>query len=225
MRRTLILLSLSAAPPLASAQSSIDPTDKWAWAENAGWSNWQHDRPNPGDGPFVGETFLEGFVWFENVGWMNLGDGTPANGVSYANLDGTDFGVNLDPITGLLSGYAWLENAGWANFDGGALADPPNPARLDQLECRFRGFVWTENLGWLNLDHATHFVALKPAECGTCDPCDMNCDGDVNALDIEPFLDLLFGSGAPCNTCTGDVNGDGSIDALDIEPFLECLFQ
>ena len=60
---------------------------------------------------------------------------------------------------------------------------------------------------------------------GTCDACDMNCDGDVNAIDIEPFLDLLFGGGEPCDTCTGDVNGDGSIDALDIEPFLDCLFS
>ena len=59
----------------------------------------------------------------------------------------------------------------------------------------------------------------------TCDPCDMNCDGEVNAFDIEPFLDLLFGPNPqPCDTCTGDVNGDGSIDAFDIEPFLNCLF-
>ncbi len=57
-----------------------------------------------------------------------------------------------------------------------------------------------------------------------CDSCDMNCDGGIDALDIEPLLDLLFAGGQPCNTCTGDVNGDGSIDALDIEPFLECLF-
>ena len=58
-----------------------------------------------------------------------------------------------------------------------------------------------------------------------CDPCDMNCDGDINAFDIEPFLDLLFDPKAtPCNTCTGDVDGNGVIDAFDIEPFLECLF-
>ena len=57
-----------------------------------------------------------------------------------------------------------------------------------------------------------------------CDPCDMNCDGDVNAFDIEPFLDLLFNGGTPCDTCTGDANADGNIDAFDIEPFLECLF-
>ena len=60
---------------------------------------------------------------------------------------------------------------------------------------------------------------------GRCDPCDTNCDGDINALDIEPFLDLLFDPNAtPCNSCTGDVNGDGNVDALDIEPFLNCLF-
>ncbi len=65
-------------------------------------------------------------------------------------------------------------------------------------------------------------ISLEPEL--PCDPCDMNCDGEVNAFDIEPFLDLLFGPGPPCNTCTGDVNGDGVIDAFDIEPFLECLF-
>ena len=59
---------------------------------------------------------------------------------------------------------------------------------------------------------------------GNCEPCDMNCDGSIDAFDIEPFLDLLFGPGEPCASCTGDVNGDGTIDAFDIEPFLECLF-
>ena len=58
----------------------------------------------------------------------------------------------------------------------------------------------------------------------SCDPCDMNCDGMVNAFDIEPFLCILFQGCRPCDTCTGDVNGDGNRDAFDIEPFLECLF-
>ncbi len=53
----------------------------------------------------------------------------------------------------------------------------------------------------------------------------MNCDGRLDAFDIEVFLDLLFGPNPdPCDTCTGDANGDGVIDAFDIEPFLECLF-
>ena len=52
----------------------------------------------------------------------------------------------------------------------------------------------------------------------------MNCDGEVNEFDVEPFLDLLFDGATPCNTCSGDANGDGTIDAFDIEPFLTCLF-
>ena len=68
------------------------------------------------------------------------------------------------------------------------------------------------------------FWAAAGGDSPPCGPCDMNCDGDVNAFDIEPFLDLLFGGGVPCDTCTGDVDGNGVINAFDIEPFLECLF-
>ena len=62
-----------------------------------------------------------------------------------------------------------------------------------------------------------------PDEC-ECDPCDADCDGDADAFDIEPFLELLFDGGQPCGVCSGDVDGNGVIDAFDIEPFLECLF-
>ncbi len=69
------------------------------------------------------------------------------------------------------------------------------------------------------------FWTIARGDSPPCDPCDMNCDGSVNAVDIEPFLGLLFEPNPdPCNTCTGDVNGDGVIDAFDIEPFLDCLF-
>ena len=68
------------------------------------------------------------------------------------------------------------------------------------------------------------FWAIALGDSPPCDPCDMNCDGDVNAFDIEPFLDLLFSHELPCNVCAGDLNGDGAVNAFDIEPFLNCLF-
>ncbi|MCH7872040.1 MAG: FG-GAP repeat protein, partial [Planctomycetes bacterium] len=74
------------------------------------------------------------------------------------------------------------------------------------------------------------YVLYGGCRSGECIPADTNCDASVNALDIEPFLDLLFQGADPCRVrrgepfSTGDVNGDGSIDALDIEPFLDCLF-
>ncbi len=97
---------------LALAQSNISPEHKWAWSENCGWTNWQHDAPEPGDGVFVTQTYLAGFVWGENIGWINLGDGSPPNGVHYANVTGDDFGVNMDPSTGELFGMAWGETSG-----------------------------------------------------------------------------------------------------------------
>jgi hypothetical protein len=58
----------------------------------------------------------------------------------------------------------------------------------------------------------------------TCDPCDTNCDGVVDAFDIEPFIDLLVNPNpSPCSVCSGDTNGDGVVDAFDIEPFINCL--
>ena len=87
----------------------------------------------------------------------------------------------------------------------------------------------TRNIDDYDLTPGAAEFTNNAGESGTivgdeCDACDMNCDGEVDAFDIEPFLDLLFGPGKPCGECTGDVNGDGDIDAFDIEPFLECLF-
>ena len=58
----------------------------------------------------------------------------------------------------------------------------------------------------------------------SCDACDMNCDGVVDASDIEFFIDILFNGARPCAACTGDTNGDGRVDAGDIEGFIACLF-
>ncbi|MCH7872282.1 MAG: hypothetical protein IID33_11335 [Planctomycetes bacterium] len=61
-------------------------------------------------------------------------------------------------------------------------------------------------------------------------PGDLNCDGTINALDIEPFLVALFepenypAAYPDCDINLGDLNGDGLINALDIEPFLGVLF-
>ncbi|TWT46099.1 hypothetical protein RAS1_25460 [Phycisphaerae bacterium RAS1] len=221
----LLLLAavLSANGP---AQSNIDAANAFAWAENIGWTNWRHERPAAGDGVLARQRILSGFVWSENTGWLNLGDGAPADGVQYANVDSYDFGVNLDPDTRELFGLAWGENVGWVNFAGGGLAAPPQPARLAEMSagggCRFRGFAWAENVGWLNLDDAGRFVALATSVL----LADMNCDCTVDILDINPFVLALsdpaaFAAAYPgCSILNGDLNADDSVDVLDINPFI-----
>lgn len=63
-----------------------------------------------------------------------------------------------------------------------------------------------------------------------CEPCDLNCDGAVDAGDIQPFIGRLFDDADPCcgvrgeRGHSGDANRDGSVDAGDIQAFIDCLF-
>ena len=59
---------------------------------------------------------------------------------------------------------------------------------------------------------------------------DPNCDGRIDAFDIQPFIVALFdpdgyASAYPnCDRMLADINGDGFVDAFDIQPFIELLF-
>ena len=108
----LIALAVLALPLAGWAQSTIDPTSAYAYSANAGWINLRGDGAN---GVRVGETFLSGKAYGANLGWVDLGNGTPANGHTYSNTSGTDFGVNNDGA-GNLSGFAYSANTGWINF-------------------------------------------------------------------------------------------------------------
>jgi hypothetical protein len=58
---------------------------------------------------------------------------------------------------------------------------------------------------------------------------DANCDGLVNAFDIDPFVVALtdaslYASTYPgCNVHNADCNGDGVVNAFDIDPFVRLL--
>jgi len=218
--RLNLLGSTISLVPTALGQSNINPNDKFGWAENAGWTNWR-DANATTAGVQVGPLFLSGYVWAENVGWINVGDGTPAadcDGIPcYNNVEHTDYGVNIDPLTGELYGMAWGENVGWINFTGGALADPPNPARIDLGDCRLRGFAWAENVGWINLDDADVFVAIAPGSCTPC-PGDFDGDGVVGLSDL-PTLVANLGGPDGAEPEHGDLDADADVDLADFAVF------
>ncbi|MFN0011588.1 MAG: hypothetical protein ACKVS8_08085 [Phycisphaerales bacterium] len=184
------LLALAATVLLASAasvhaQNSIDPANMFCWGENIGWVNWRDaGSPVGSEGVRYVYTYLTGFAWSENTGFVNFGQ-TPADGVTYTNTDGSDFGINHDENTGYLSGFAWGENIGWINFDGGALATPENPARISvDPPRRILGYAWGENVGWINLDLPVdgQYIEVRPCRL------DYNLDGALNPDDLGDFI-------------------------------------
>jgi hypothetical protein len=60
-------------------------------------------------------------------------------------------------------------------------------------------------------------------------PGDLNCDGLVNAFDIDPFILALtdpvaYAAAYPnCNILNADCNGDSAVNAFDIDPFIALL--
>ena len=51
-------------------------------------------------------------------------------------------------------------------------------------------------------------------------PADVNNDGVVNLLDVDPFIELLSNGGFQTEA---DINQDGVVDLLDVAPFVELL--
>lgn len=201
-------VALLAGAGVAVAETTVASGRKFAWGENIGWTNWR-DADAGQQGARNYRTLMGGFVWGENIGWINLGSPANAVGGSYANTTGLNFGVNVDPSTGVCSGYAWGENVGWINFNTTPSVGAQG-ARYDWSTGRFLGYAWGENIGWINLNDANAFVCSLPG--------DLNADGAVNTLDLTAFLGS-FGQPIVLGT-RGDLNADGAVNTLDLTFFL-----
>ena len=49
---------------------------------------------------------------------------------------------------------------------------------------------------------------------------DVNFDGEVNGLDVDPFVEAVLGGGY---AAPADMNGDGAVDGLDVDPFVAAV--
>lgn len=191
-----LIAALLCPPAIASAQSTINTTQKHAHGANTGWLNF---RPSATDGVVVGEAFLSGYIYAANFGWIQVGDGTPANGHTYSNTSAADSGVNHDG-TGTLGGYAYSGNIGWVNF-GWATANDPNRPHFDLLTGQFSGYAYCGNTGWINLaGNLTTDTLASP---------DIDSDGMADAWEMQKFGNLtLAGIGT-------DKDQDGQSDAAE----------
>ncbi len=76
---------------------------------------------------------------------------------------------------------------------------------------------------------AVALFLLLPGAAQGYGPGDLNCDGLVNAFDIDPFVLALTDAAAyalaypDCDYMLADINGDGLVNAFDIDPFVQVL--
>jgi len=155
-----------------------------AWGENAGWIKLD---PTNGGVTNDGSGNLSGYAWGENIGWISF---SCENTISCATVD---YGVTIDPATGVFEGDAWAENVGWIRFKstgaatfgvktswgGGQSSDTDGDGLTDALEsgyCTDSNDADTDDDGILDGVEDANQNGLVDA--GETDPCDIDSEND-----------------------------------------------
>jgi len=172
----------------ASAATTIDAANRYAWGANVGWMDWRGDTNN---GVVIGAYVCSGYIYSANVGWINLGSGSPADGIYYQNNSASDFGVNNDGL-GNLSGYAYGANIGWITFE-----QTYGQPKVNLLTGQMSGNVWSANCGWISLSNAVAYVQTDTISPGALAP------------DGLPIAWLLLNFGTTNENANADPTGKG----------------
>jgi hypothetical protein len=171
--------------------------------------------PNNGDGTFAPGIPIDIFG-ANGPGPMTIGDFDCDDDLDIATITG-DGGaaavtIVLNDDLGALTGR--LDFAAGDSPQGLAAADLDDDADLDLA---------------VSDGSANAVGILFSQSCPSRGRGDLNCDGHINAFDIEDFILALvdpagYSTANPtCDIGTGDINRDGAVDAFDIEPFIDLL--
>ena len=180
----------------AQGATSINSANRFAYGANIGWVDWRGDVVS---GAVISEFGCSGYIYSANVGWIHLGDGTPANGIRYANNSAADFGVNHDG-SGNLRGFAYGANIGWLNFTNrDATGATFNGPTVDLITGRLSGYVYGANVGWISLSNAFAHVQTDTIPAGP------DSDGDG----IPDNWELQYAGNLSSLNGGGDFDNDG----------------
>ena len=109
-----------------------------------------------------------------------------------------------------------------------------------QVELYFDGTITFSYLGVTSADSivglsageglSPDYLGMDLSALGGCGlPGDLDCDGDIDFDDIDPFVLALSGQAGyeaeypDCNWMNADTDGDGAVDFDDIDPFVALL--
>ena len=211
------------------AGMSFDPTTGILWlvADSALGDQLYMADPNTGVTTLV-STLTEGITNLAVVVDIAIDN----DGNMFVYDIGTDSLYSVDdPVTGMVT-LVGQPNVGDSNFAQGMDFDPTSNT-LYQAVYTGGG---TGSYGSWDLTTAT-FSEILPLP-GFEDPIgtgyefeiaisgvgillgDLNCDGEVDLLDVAPFVDLITSGGF---SAKGDFDGDGEVTILDVAPFVALL--
>lgn len=179
----LWLLACSACAPAAA--ETVQPGQRWAWSENAGWVD---ARPlgEGGAGLHASDGVVSGWLYAANLGWIS------AHCLNTGSCDEVAYGLRLEAITGdptrlRLNGLMWSENVGWIATHCSATQSCAQHAyglEVDVLSGQIDGHAWSPNVGWLSFS------------CSNSDSCGVVAHGVALLPEVVvPIADTLLADG------------------------------
>jgi hypothetical protein len=195
---------------------------------------------------YSSDTLLQSsIIWPAEMRAYTLADFPAQLSVSYCDVLGGEAAVQVDPGCSLLWGAGNIDtDPGYVSPDGpdgdpdtwqdndyhlagdsvcidaGVPGFAPLPGETD-IDDQYR--VWQAEIG------AGGRVDMGADEFGAPEFGDLNCDGAVNAFDIDAFVLALTDAAGyteqypACARALADLNADGAVNAFDIDPFVSRL--
>jgi hypothetical protein len=153
-------------------------------------------------------------------------------GLTFVGVSEYEYTVDLEPNLMLEGGDYWLAIYNFTTESADSwLWETGAP---DQCAGMYGAAVATElPENWLPLDPprdlAVELICVQASL-----PGDLNCDGLVNAYDIDPFVLALISAPSftdyyalypDCDGMLADINCDRTVNGYDIDPFVHCLTE
>jgi hypothetical protein len=168
----------------------------WAWVETIGWVNFNcNSKIKIGASEEVLKVCNGGTDKGKLCNSTFPGASTCPGASCVPACNVVNYGVHIDPETGVLSGFAWSENIGWITFDRSIAGPPPqnpylNETFLAKVEPKISGNTVTyEFSGW----------ARAISGCDCVDQAGNPCDWTASSLPSGAHCS----SSNPCQNCGG----------------------
>ena len=107
-----------------------------------------------------GQHNVSGWAWSSNIGWISF------NCTNLISCLVSDYGVNIDPDTGLISGYAWSENIGWVSFNEADLVGCPSGVCKAIISGGLTGTFPKAVSGWAKVLSTNGWIHLADSSYG-----------------------------------------------------------
>ncbi|TWT41135.1 Fibronectin type III domain protein [Phycisphaerae bacterium RAS1] len=198
------------------ATDTASPYDDASAVPGAAYFYWVKSTNACGAGGFSASNSGSRLASLPGPGGVSASDGAGCNSVS----------ITWNAVAGAAGYEIWrntVDNSATATLIG---SDSESPYGDVTGTAETIYYYWIKTLnpcgpGPFSASDAGHRHCLLPG--------DMNCDGAVNVLDINPFTLALsdpvaYSAAFPnCDINNGDLNDDGQVNVLDINPFISLI--